>query len=220
MSPEIRLSSRHAECYIDRQAKTVLSFTTKLRPQAPEQHSRRPPDPGRKEIIRAPSKRAYRNDRESITSRRIGLSACARAMGQAHSEDPLKLAYALESMVFDGPERRVWMRPEDHQSIEPLYLALAQLTKAGEAGSDSMLKIPDSVGRPWPRPRARTRSRRSNARWNGRRCDHGPSILQLPHCGLCVGQDGPNRASEKYARDSDSEEQTGGLCVVTREEIL
>src|SRR5882724_8087218 len=38
-----------------RQAKTAPSFTTKLRPQAPERHPRRPSDPGLKEIIRVSS---------------------------------------------------------------------------------------------------------------------------------------------------------------------
>ena len=58
----------------------------------------------------------------------------ARAMEKSHSDDPLKVAYALEGMEFDGPEGRVWMRPEDHQLVAPLYLA--RLTKAGEAGVD------------------------------------------------------------------------------------
>src|SRR5882672_4670555 len=53
-------------CYIARQAKTTPSFTTRLRPQAPEQHSRRPPDPGRKEIIRALSTSLMQRDAESL----------------------------------------------------------------------------------------------------------------------------------------------------------
>ena len=60
------------------------------------------------------------------------IAMLARAVDQAHSDDPLKVAYALEGMVFDGPEGRTWMRPEDHQLIAPLYLA--RLTKVGEAG--------------------------------------------------------------------------------------
>jgi branched-chain amino acid transport system substrate-binding protein len=56
----------------------------------------------------------------------------ARAVDQAHSDDPLKVAYALEGMTFDGPEGRIWMRPEDHQLIAPLYLA--RLGKAGDPG--------------------------------------------------------------------------------------
>ena len=66
-----------------------------------------------------------------ITAHRA-IAMLARAVDQAHSDDPLKVGYALEGMVFDGPEGRVWMRPEDHQLVAPLYLA--QLSKAGEAG--------------------------------------------------------------------------------------
>jgi branched-chain amino acid transport system substrate-binding protein len=66
-----------------------------------------------------------------ITAHRA-IAMLARAVDQAHSEDTLKVAYALEGMVFDGPEGRVWMRPEDHQLIAPLYLA--RLSKAGEPG--------------------------------------------------------------------------------------
>ena len=66
-----------------------------------------------------------------ITGHRA-IAMLARATEKAHSDDPLKVAYALEGMEFDGPEGRVWMRPEDHQLITPLYLA--RLTKTGEAG--------------------------------------------------------------------------------------
>ena len=66
-----------------------------------------------------------------ITAHRA-IAMLARAVDQAHSDDPLKVALALEGMVFDGPEGRVWMRPEDHQLIAPLYLA--RLTRVGEPG--------------------------------------------------------------------------------------
>ena len=66
-----------------------------------------------------------------ITAHR-SIAMLARAVDQARSDDPLKVAYALEGMEFNGPEGRVWMRAEDHQLIAPLYLA--RLTKTGEAG--------------------------------------------------------------------------------------
>jgi branched-chain amino acid transport system substrate-binding protein len=56
----------------------------------------------------------------------------ARAVDQARSDDPFKVALALEGMEFVGPEGRSWMRPEDHQLTAPLYLA--RLSKAGEPG--------------------------------------------------------------------------------------
>ena len=54
------------------------------------------------------------------------------AMNNARSDDPLKVALALEGMKHSGPEGDVWIRPEDHQMIVPLYLAA--LTKAGQPG--------------------------------------------------------------------------------------
>ncbi|MEQ1882162.1 MAG: branched-chain amino acid ABC transporter substrate-binding protein [Burkholderiales bacterium] len=56
----------------------------------------------------------------------------ARGVHEARSDDPLKVALALEDMEFDGPEGRTRIRPEDHQLIAPLYMA--RLTKAGEPG--------------------------------------------------------------------------------------
>jgi branched-chain amino acid transport system substrate-binding protein len=66
-----------------------------------------------------------------ITAHR-SIGMLARAVDQARSDDPMKVALALEGMVLDGPEGRIWMRSEDHQLIAPLYLA--RLTKTGEAG--------------------------------------------------------------------------------------
>jgi len=66
-----------------------------------------------------------------IAARRA-IAMLARAMKQAHSDDPIRVALELEGMAFDGPEGRVWMRSEDHQLIAPLHLA--RLSKAGEAG--------------------------------------------------------------------------------------
>jgi branched-chain amino acid transport system substrate-binding protein len=66
-----------------------------------------------------------------ITAHR-SITMLAKAMEKARSDDPLKVAVALEGMEFDGPEGRVWMRPEDHQLIAPIYLA--RLSRVGEAG--------------------------------------------------------------------------------------
>lgn len=56
----------------------------------------------------------------------------AGAVDRARSHDPLKVAYALESIVFEGLEGRVGMRAEDHQLIAPLYLAC--LSEAADPG--------------------------------------------------------------------------------------
>ena len=60
------------------------------------------------------------------------LEMLARAIAEAHSNDPMNVAYALEGMTYDGPEGRTSIRREDHQLIAPVYLA--RLSKVGEAG--------------------------------------------------------------------------------------
>lgn len=52
-----------------------------------------------------------------------GLAVLAKAMEKARSDDPLKVALALEGLSYDGPEGNTWIRKEDHQMVSPLYLA-------------------------------------------------------------------------------------------------
>ena len=47
----------------------------------------------------------------------------AKAIDKAGSADPIKVARALEDMRYDGGVGEVWMRPDDHQLMEPLYVA-------------------------------------------------------------------------------------------------
>lgn len=61
-----------------------------------------------------------------------GISMLNDAFAKARSDDPLKVALALEGMTHEGPEGTTWVRPDDHQLIVPLYLAA--LTKAGQPG--------------------------------------------------------------------------------------
>jgi branched-chain amino acid transport system substrate-binding protein len=56
----------------------------------------------------------------------------ARAMTQAQSTDPVKVALALENIRYTGPTGEMWMRPEDHQLMTPLYQAV--FTRAGQPG--------------------------------------------------------------------------------------
>jgi branched-chain amino acid transport system substrate-binding protein len=56
----------------------------------------------------------------------------ARAMTQARSDDPMKVALALENMRFAGPTGEVWMRPEDHQLMMPLFQTVFK--RAGRPG--------------------------------------------------------------------------------------
>lgn len=60
------------------------------------------------------------------------IAMLAQAFDKAQSDEPLKVALALEDMRFDGPEGSSWVRPEDHQLVTPLYLAA--LSEAGQPG--------------------------------------------------------------------------------------
>jgi branched-chain amino acid transport system substrate-binding protein len=63
---------------------------------------------------------------------RFAIEMLARAIDQAGSADPLKVARALEGMKYMSPIGEVWMRADDHQLIHPLYLAA--FAKAGQSG--------------------------------------------------------------------------------------
>jgi branched-chain amino acid transport system substrate-binding protein len=54
------------------------------------------------------------------------------AIAKAGTDDPLKVALALEGMRYAGPTGEVWMRPEDHQLMMPLYQVV--FTRAGQPG--------------------------------------------------------------------------------------
>jgi branched-chain amino acid transport system substrate-binding protein len=56
----------------------------------------------------------------------------AMAIEKAGSADPNKVARALEDMRYDGGVGEVWMRPDDHQLMEPVFVAT--FTKAGRDG--------------------------------------------------------------------------------------
>jgi branched-chain amino acid transport system substrate-binding protein len=42
----------------------------------------------------------------------------ANAMDKAGSTDPVKVAFALEGMTYEGPTGNSWMRAEDHQTVK------------------------------------------------------------------------------------------------------
>jgi branched-chain amino acid transport system substrate-binding protein len=54
------------------------------------------------------------------------------AIEAARNTDPLKVAKALEGLSYLSPTGPALMRKEDHQLIQPLYLAT--FTKAGVPG--------------------------------------------------------------------------------------
>jgi branched-chain amino acid transport system substrate-binding protein len=53
----------------------------------------------------------------------------ARALDKAKSADPLKVAQALEDMRFQADTGEVWMRKDDHQLMQPLFIST--FAKAG-----------------------------------------------------------------------------------------
>jgi branched-chain amino acid transport system substrate-binding protein len=57
------------------------------------------------------------------------LDMLAKAMSDAKSTDPLKVAKALENMKFQSDTGEVWMRGDDHQIMQPIYIAA--FTKVG-----------------------------------------------------------------------------------------
>jgi branched-chain amino acid transport system substrate-binding protein len=61
---------------------------------------------------------------------KYSIDMLAAAMNQTQSTDPLALARALEGARYKGPTGEVWMRPDDHQLIAPMYLAT--FSKAGK----------------------------------------------------------------------------------------
>jgi branched-chain amino acid transport system substrate-binding protein len=56
----------------------------------------------------------------------------AAAMNETQSDDPRKVAYALEGMKYRGPTGHSWMRAEDHQMIAPIYLL--SFARVGQPG--------------------------------------------------------------------------------------
>ena len=58
------------------------------------------------------------------------LFMLAEAIRKVDSDDPLKVAYALEGMKYESPTGEVEMRATDHQLLAPLYISTIQKTAA------------------------------------------------------------------------------------------
>jgi branched-chain amino acid transport system substrate-binding protein len=56
----------------------------------------------------------------------------AAAMTKAGSADARAVAIALEGLKYSGPTGEVWMRPEDHQLMMPIYETVFK--RMGEPG--------------------------------------------------------------------------------------
>ena len=66
--------------------------------------------------------RKYKDDFFYNTAK-TELDMLARAMNDTGSTDPLAVARKLENMKFDSDTGEVWMRGDDHQIMQPIYIA-------------------------------------------------------------------------------------------------
>lgn len=62
----------------------------------------------------------------------VMVEMLADAIARAHGTDAAAVAKALEGAKFDNGFDRAWMRPDDHQLIQPLYVI--EMDKAGTPG--------------------------------------------------------------------------------------
>ena len=59
------------------------------------------------------------------------------AMKKAESTDPVRVAAALEGLKYAGPTGDVWMRPDDHQIMMPIYDTVFTRVGEGDVKYDS-----------------------------------------------------------------------------------
>jgi branched-chain amino acid transport system substrate-binding protein len=57
------------------------------------------------------------------TAIRLSIEMLARAMDQAGSDDPVKVARELERMRLEDDAGEVWMRPDNHQLLQPIFVS-------------------------------------------------------------------------------------------------
>jgi len=57
------------------------------------------------------------------TTQYLAMEMLAKAIEQAKSTDPVKVAMALEGMKFEGDAGEVMMRADNHQLVQPLFIS-------------------------------------------------------------------------------------------------
>jgi len=63
---------------------------------------------------------------------RLAFEMIARSLDQAGVDDPIRVARAMETLRFEDDAGEVYMRPDNHQLIQPIYLStFAPLDAAG-----------------------------------------------------------------------------------------
>lgn len=73
-------------------------------------------------------RKKYKDDFYYATSK-TALEMLAKAINDSKSTEPLKVARTLEGMKYQGDTGEVWMRADDHQLMQPIYIST--FTKAG-----------------------------------------------------------------------------------------
>lgn len=84
-----------------------------------------------KTLVEARKQYGATSNMDYLTAFRV-VEMLSAAVAKAGSDDPLKVAYALEGAHYAGPTGDSWIRPEDHQIVAPMYVL--SLAKAGQPG--------------------------------------------------------------------------------------
>jgi branched-chain amino acid transport system substrate-binding protein len=75
---------------------------------------------------------------------KYAIDMWAKAIDKAGSADPVKVAKALEDMRYDAGVGEAWMRADDHQITEPLFVATF-----GQIGKQGVKYDADETGYGW-----------------------------------------------------------------------
>jgi branched-chain amino acid transport system substrate-binding protein len=107
-----------------------------------------------------------RKDEIYYSAIRTAIDMLAKAIDQAKSDDPLAVARALEGMKYEGDSGEAYMRADNHQLVQPLFIStlvkandkdvkfdimksgLAFRTDAGIDGKDTVMPTTCKMQRP------------------------------------------------------------------------
>jgi branched-chain amino acid transport system substrate-binding protein len=91
-------------------------------------------DAGSNKLVEAYRKR-YPDSKDDFffLSLQNGIEMLAKAMNQAKSTDPVKVAKALEGMKYTGVTGEVEMRADNHELLQPLFIS--SFVKSGSKGA-------------------------------------------------------------------------------------
>jgi branched-chain amino acid transport system substrate-binding protein len=91
-------------------------------------------DAGSNKLVEAYRKR-YPDSKDDFffLSLQNGIEMLAKAMNQAKSTDPVKVAKALEGMKYTGVTGEVEMRADNHELLQPLFIS--SFVKSGTKGA-------------------------------------------------------------------------------------